>query len=73
MMNLPARSIGIGALAGMASALLAIGVASESGLAIALYFLAPLPIFIAALGWGLGGALAAGAVDRKSTRLNSSH
>lgn len=62
MMNLTARSIGIGALAGLASALLAIGVASESGLAIALYFLAPLPIFIAALGWGLAGALAAGAI-----------
>lgn len=59
-MTLSGRSIGIGVLAGLAAALLSIGVIIESSMAIVLYFLAPLPIFIAALGWGTGaGAVAA--------------
>lgn|SRR5690606_15099715 len=44
--------IGVGTAAGLASALMSSGVIAQSGLAMVLYFLTPLPIFAAALGWG---------------------
>lgn len=44
--------IGVGILAGLASALMSSGVIAQSGIAMVLYFLTPLPIFMAALGWG---------------------
>lgn len=55
--------IGIGIGAGLVSALLTLVIATGSPLALLLFFLAPLPIAIAALGWnhkaGLVGAAAA--------------
>ncbi|MBC2884594.1 DUF2232 domain-containing protein [Ochrobactrum sp. CM-21-5] len=58
--------LGIGILAGLASALMSSGVVAQSGvmasMAMALYFLTPLPIFAAALGWGsTAGIIAAAA------------
>ncbi len=49
--------IGIGILAGLASALMSSGVIMQGGamaaaMAMVLYFLTPLPIFVVALGWG---------------------
>lgn len=60
-MNNSNKHIGIGILAGFAAALLASGVLVQSGLAITLYVLTPLPIFIAALGWGTAAGLIAAA------------
>lgn len=51
--------IGVGILAGLASALMSSGVLIQSGLAMALYFLTPLPIFVAALGWGSSAGVVA--------------
>ncbi|WOC15128.1 DUF2232 domain-containing protein [Pseudochrobactrum sp. MP213Fo] len=60
-MNTNSKHISTGILAGLAAALLASGVLVQSGFAIALYVLTPLPIFIAALGWGTtAGLIAAG-------------
>ncbi len=58
-MNYNSKHIGSGILAGLAAALLASGVLAQSGLAILLYILTPLPIFIAALGWGTVASLIA--------------
>jgi hypothetical protein len=56
-----ANRIGVSIGAGLASALLFIVTAKGTALATALAYLAPLPIMIAALGWGaLGGAGACG-------------
>jgi hypothetical protein len=52
--------VGIGA--GLCSALLVASVLSGSPLSVALLYLAPLPILIAALGWSHWAALAAGAI-----------
>lgn len=57
-MNQTPNSYGIGALAGVATMLLALGVTSGSGLAVILYLLSPLPIMVAGLGWGLGAGIA---------------
>lgn len=58
--------LGVGVLAGLASALMSSGVIVHPGLmagmAMVLYFLTPLPIFIAALGWGSGAGIVAAAV-----------
>lgn len=51
-MKFNATIIGVGIMAGLASALMSSGVIAQSGMAMVLYFLTPLPIFIAALGWG---------------------
>ena len=51
-MNLTAKDIGVGLLAGLAAALLSVGVITQSTLAMALLLFSPLPIFVAALGWG---------------------
>lgn len=58
-MNYNSKYIGSGILAGLAAALLASGVLVQSGLAMVLYVLTPLPIFIAALGWGTVTSLVA--------------
>ena len=47
-----AKDIGVGVLAGLAAALLSVGVITQSTLAMALLLFSPLPIFVAALGWG---------------------
>ena len=60
-MNYNSKHIGTGVLAGLAAALLASGVLVQSGLAMVLYVLTPLPIFIAALGWGTAAGLIAAA------------
>lgn len=61
-MTISARTIGIGALSGLAAALLSVGVIVQSSMAIMLYFLAPLPIFIAALGWGTAAGVSSAVV-----------
>jgi hypothetical protein len=61
-MNLTPQQIGIGLMAGLASALLSLGVASGSGFALLVYFLSPLPIMAAAIGWGLTCGIVAGVV-----------
>ncbi len=56
--------VGIGLAAGVASALLFAAILSASLLSIPLFYLAPLPIMIAALGWGhLTGLLATAAAS----------
>ena len=51
-MNRNLTPIFVGAAAGLAAALLSVGSVAQSGLSIALFILSPLPIMIAALGWG---------------------
>ncbi|PYE88522.1 DUF2232 domain-containing protein [Phyllobacterium leguminum] len=59
-MKFDVTSAGVGILAGLAAALLSAGAIVQSGVAMFLYFLTPLPIFIAALGWGtMAGIIAA--------------
>jgi hypothetical protein len=58
-MKLTARDIGVGVLAGFAAALLSVGVITQSTLAMALLLFSPLPIFVAALGWGTAAGLIA--------------
>lgn len=53
-----ANLIGIGLLAGSATALLCLGVAAGSGLSVALYFLSAVPLMVATLGWGFAAGLA---------------
>ena len=52
----------IGISAGAATALLFASVASGSALSVPLFYLAPLPILIAAMGWSHGAALIAAIV-----------
>jgi ABC-type amino acid transport substrate-binding protein len=58
-MKLAVKDIGVGVLAGLAAALLSIGVITQSPLAMALLLFSPLPIFVAALGWGTAAGLIA--------------
>ncbi|MFZ2103424.1 MAG: hypothetical protein WAU86_22965, partial [Oricola sp.] len=51
------QAIGIGALAGATTALLCLGLASGSALAIVLFFISPVPLIVAGLGFGLKSAL----------------
>lgn len=51
-MKLTGTDIGIGVLAGLAAALLSVGLANQSVFGLLLVLFTPLPIFIAALGWG---------------------
>ncbi|WP_349364202.1 MAG: DUF2232 domain-containing protein [Roseitalea porphyridii] len=44
--------IGIGLIAGSATALLCLGVVAGSGLSVILYFLSAVPLMVATLGWG---------------------
>lgn len=55
--QLTPQTIGIGALAGAATALLCLGLASGSALAVVLFFISPVPLLIAGLGFGLKSAL----------------
>lgn len=58
-MNLSLNSLMIGAAAGLAAALLSIGLVMQTGLSLILFMLSPLPIMLAGLGWGpVSGALA---------------
>ena len=58
-MRLTAKEFGVGVLAGLCAALLSVGVIAQSTLAMALVLFSPLPIFVAALGWGTGAGLIA--------------
>lgn len=51
------QTIGIGALAGAATALLCLGMSSGSVLALLLFYISPVPLMIAGLGFGLKAAL----------------
>lgn len=57
-MNTDIRTIGIGMLAGAATVVLCLGVATGSGLLSALYFLSAVPLMTVALGWGTAAAVA---------------
>lgn len=52
-MTLTPQNIGIGALAGVAFALLSIGSANGSVLSMLLFFLSPFPILLTTMSWGL--------------------
>jgi hypothetical protein len=56
--QLTPQAIGIGALAGAATALLCLGIAGGSALAVVLFFISPVPLMLAGLGFGLKSALA---------------
>ena len=58
----------IGVSAGAATALLFASVASGSALSVPLFYLAPLPILIAAMGWSHWAALIAAVVASASRR-----
>lgn len=62
-MNLNANDMVIGLVAGLATALLCLGVATGSGLSVTLYLLSAVPIMVAGLGWGLRASLIAVAVS----------
>lgn len=68
-MHLDRTIIGVGILAGLASALMSSGVLIQSGLAMVLYFLTPLPIFVAALGWGSTAGIIAAIAATASVAL----
>lgn len=55
--QLTPQTIGIGALAGAATVLLCLGLASGSALAVVLFFISPVPLMLAGLGFGLKSAL----------------
>ena len=56
-MKLDLQDIIIGLIAGTATAILCLGVASGSGLSVLLYLLSAVPIIVAGLGWGLGASI----------------
>lgn len=58
-MNFDTKSIAIGVAAGIAAALLSVGSVAQTALSLVLFFIAPLPIMVAGLGWGPGAGLAA--------------
>ena len=62
-MNLNANDMVIGLVAGLATALLCLGVATGSGLSVTLYLLSAVPVMVAGLGWGLRASLIAVAVS----------
>ncbi len=53
-MKFEPKSIAIGVAAGLAAALLSVGSVVQTSLSIILFFIAPLPIMVAGLGWGPG-------------------
>ncbi len=61
-MNLTGNQIAIGAVAGLATALLSVGLAYGSALGTAAYFLSPLPIMVAGLGWRFAACVVAAIV-----------
>ncbi|WP_026479932.1 DUF2232 domain-containing protein [Ahrensia sp. 13_GOM-1096m] len=58
-MNINGQDIMIGLIAGAATALLCLGVATGSGLSILLYLLSAVPIMVAGLGWSLAASIIA--------------
>lgn len=60
-MNFSVQQLGIGALAGVATALLSVGMASGSVLGLFAYFLSAFPLMVAGLGWGFSSALVSAA------------
>jgi Predicted membrane protein (DUF2232) len=58
-MNFDIKSIAIGVAAGLAAALLSVGSVVQTSLSFILFFIAPLPVMVAGLGWGPAAALAA--------------
>lgn len=52
-MNMDMKELAVGALAGAATIVLCLGIATGSGLALILFFLSPLPVMVAALGWSV--------------------
>lgn len=61
--QLSALSLGVGLLAGAASAALSASAMAGGSLAITLYFISPLPIIAAGLGWGTAAAIVAAMVS----------
>src|SRR5690606_33851391 len=65
LMKFNGTIIGIGILAGLASALMSSGVIVQGGavaaMAMVLYFLPPLRVFVVALGWGSSAGIVAAA------------
>jgi hypothetical protein len=55
--RLTLQTMGIGALAGATTALLCLGLAGGSALAVLLFFISPVPLMLAGLGFGLKSAL----------------
>ncbi len=59
-MQFNSAQLGVGIAAGLATALLSVGVVTGASLGMAIYFFSPLPVMAAGLGWGLpSGILAA--------------
>jgi Predicted membrane protein (DUF2232) len=58
-MKFDIKSIAIGVAAGLAAALLSVGSVVQTSLSFILFFIAPLPVMVAGLGWGPAAALAA--------------
>jgi Predicted membrane protein (DUF2232) len=65
--GLTPQTIGIGVLAGAATALLCLGLASGSTLAILLFFISPVPLMVTGLGFGLKPAAIGGVVAIAAT------
>ena len=61
-MQFNSAQLGIGVVAGLAAALLSVGVITGAPLGMAIYFLSPLPVMAAGLGWGLPAGVVAAAV-----------
>ncbi len=58
-MNFDTKSIAIGVAAGIAAALLSVGSVAQTALSLVLFFVAPLPVMVAGLGWGPAAGIAA--------------
>jgi hypothetical protein len=58
-MKFDIKSIAIGVAAGLAAALLSVGSVVQTSLSFILFFIAPLPVMVAGLGWGPAAALSA--------------
>jgi hypothetical protein len=59
----------IGLAAGLASALLYLSISTGAALAMLLFYIAPLPLFIAGFGWGVVAALIGGGVGALATAI----
>ena len=57
-MNFDGKSIAIGVAAGFAAALLSVGSVVQTSLSLLLFFVAPLPVLVAGLGWGSAAGMA---------------
>ncbi|MDZ7823325.1 MAG: DUF2232 domain-containing protein [Ahrensia sp.] len=68
-MKFDLNNILVGVLAGAATAILCLGMASGSGLSVLLYLLSAVPIMTAGLGWGLGASVIGVAVAALSVIL----